>query len=314
MSGRLERLRCHQPRSADLRRDGSVAGATPETTLALCLISIATSRKDHDVSEATRSGTHDALRRARFTDRLVTGRMHRRHGEASEQREAAMRRSGATLLCLVFLGQAVAGCATMSEEQKGAAIGAGAGAVLGGLAGALLDSKNPGRGAALGAAAGTVLGGAAGWGIGAHRAKQVKTREQATADLNYRPEQGLVTRLDGTSVIPQQVRPGDQVMLQTQYVILAPPQSGPVKVKETRTIFFNNQLVKQFEKETVLEFGTHNLQQVITLPNTAAEGPYTVVTTVQPVTVASARKAEGQAGFVVGGGTASPTGTRLSAR
>jgi hypothetical protein len=140
-----------------------------------------------------------------------------------------------------------------------------------------------------------------------------KTREQATADLNYRPEQGIVTRLDSTSAIPQQVRPGDQLMLQSQYVILAPAQSGQVKVKETRAIFFNNQLVKQFEKETMLEPGAHNLQQLITLPSSAAEGPYTVVTTVQPVSVASPGK-EAQAGFVVGVRTASATATTSSAR
>jgi hypothetical protein len=83
-----------------------------------------------------------------------------------------MKRSGATLLCLVVLGQAVAGCATMSEVQKGATIGASTGAVLGGIAGALLDKKNPGRGAALGVAAGAALGGAAGWGRPVSRRRQ----------------------------------------------------------------------------------------------------------------------------------------------
>jgi len=224
-----------------------------------------------------------------------------------DQREAGMRHLGVSVLCLVFLSQAAAGCATMSEEQKGTTIGAGAGAVLGGLTGALLDKKNPGRGAAFGAAAGAALGGAAGWGIGAYRAKQVKTREQAADDLNYRPQQGIVTRLDGTSVIPQQARPGDEVMLQAQYVILGPSQNVQVKVKETRTILFNNEPVKQMEKETMLGFGAHNLQQLITLPRTAAEGRYTVVTTVQPINVGAGRKDEGQAAFVIGTGPAPAT-------
>jgi len=218
-----------------------------------------------------------------------------------------MRRLGVAVLCFVFFGQAVAGCASMSEEQKGATIGAGAGAILGGVAGAVLDKKNPGRGAAIGAAAGAALGGAAGWGVGAYRAKQVKTCEQAAADLNYRPEQGVVTRVDGTSVIPQRARPGDQLTLQAQYVVQVPSHEGQVKVKETRTIFFNNQPVKQMEKETMLACGAYVQQQLITLPMTAAEGPYTVVTTVQPLSVTTARKGQGQATFVVGAEAASAT-------
>lgn len=55
---------------------------------------------------------------------------------------------------LVFTSFGLLGCATKQGYQ-----GAGAGAVLGGIAGALIDSKNPWRGTVIGAAIGAAFGG-----------------------------------------------------------------------------------------------------------------------------------------------------------
>lgn len=53
------------------------------------------------------------------------------------------------------------GCQSINERERGTATGAGAGAVLGGILGAVLD-KNDARGVAVGAAAGAILGGSVG--------------------------------------------------------------------------------------------------------------------------------------------------------
>jgi hypothetical protein len=204
-----------------------------------------------------------------------------------------------SVLWLMVLSQTTAGCETMSEQQKGGAVGAGAGAVLGGAAGALLDKKNPGRGAALGAAAGAVTGGVAGWAVGEYRVRQVRAREQAAAATGYTATQGVVARIEKAATTPQQLRPGEQLTFQAQYTVLGPPQQKEIRVMEARTIFFDNRhLVDLPQKELTLAQGTNEIQDSLKLPREAAEGLYLMMTSVTPA-VAGAQKVEVATPFVV---------------
>ncbi len=65
-------------------------------------------------------------------------------------------------LSVLLVGVLLSGCASMSGEQRGAAVGGGTGAVLGGVLGSVIGgatgSENRTRDAAIGAVAGSVLG------------------------------------------------------------------------------------------------------------------------------------------------------------
>jgi outer membrane protein OmpA-like peptidoglycan-associated protein len=79
----------------------------------------------------------------------------------------------------VFLTLAAFGCSTMGEKQStGTAIGAGTGAVVGGVIGAATGKKDQRERVAIGAATGAVIGGLIGNRIGAYMDRQ----EQALRD------------------------------------------------------------------------------------------------------------------------------------
>ena len=91
-------------------------------------------------------------------------------------------------LLVVATTLAACGCASMGEkEQTGTAIGAGTGAVIGGVLGAATGSKNQREKAAIGAAAGAAIGGLLGNRIGAYMDKQeaeLRNAMQATIAQN----------------------------------------------------------------------------------------------------------------------------------
>ena len=219
-------------------------------------------------------------------------------------------RFGVSALCVLIVVQTLSGCAGMSEEQKGGATGAGIGAMVGALTGALVNKKQPAQGAAIGAAAGALVGGVAGWAIGAYRVKQVKPREEAAAAASYTPQQGVVTKIDRVAATPQQIKPGDQLTFQSHYTVLGPAQNSQITVRETLTIFFNDQPLTELPaRELVLTQGTQEIQNSIPLPRDAAEGPYRVMTTVEPVSVPNARKGQASARFVVTAAASKPAAT-----
>jgi len=200
----------------------------------------------------------------------------------------------------------------MSHEQKGAATGAGIGAVVGAVAGGLTDKKNPGQGALIGATAGALVGGVAGWAVGAYRVKQIKPREEAAAANNYTPQQGVVAKIDRIAATPQQLKPRDELTVQSQYTVLGPPQNNQIRVREARTVFFNDQPLTELPaRELVLVQGTNEIQSSITLPSDAADGNYRVMTTVEPLAVPNAQKNQASTAFVV---SAAALATPMSVR
>lgn len=208
------------------------------------------------------------------------------------------RKVGTYALCILFLVQILAGCAEMTEQQRGAAIGTGVGAAAGAGLGAIFGG---GKGAAIGAATGAAFGGLVGWQVGEYRAQQIKSAKEAAATHHYSPQQGVVMKIEKTAAAPQQLKPGDQIVLRTTYTVLAPPARGTVKVKEVRTILFNKQELKRVEEDKEWAGGTYTTQHSMTLPEGAAEGRYTVKTTVRAMDAENAAASQATTTFVVGG-------------
>lgn len=207
------------------------------------------------------------------------------------------RKGGTCALCGLLLIQILASCAEMTEQQKGAAIGGGAGALAGGVLGGLVGGK---KGAVVGTLTGGLVGGFVGWQVGEYRAQKIKGSTTAAAAHAYSPQQGVVAKIDKTAATPQQLKPGDQIVLRTDYTVLAPPEKGQVKVKEIRTILFNNQELGRVEKDSELATGTYETQHSMILPEDAAEGRYTVKTLVRALDVEKAVADQATTTFVVG--------------
>ena len=199
-------------------------------------------------------------------------------------------------LCSLFIVQSLAGCAGMSQEEQGAATGVAGGAALGAILGGALGGW---RGAAIGAGAGALVGGVVGWQIGAYQARKTREAPEAAKAYSYTPQQGTLAKIEITDAAPKQLKPGDQVVLQTEYTVLAPPQQGQVTVKEVRTILFNNQVVQTLEKVSTLESGTYQSEQPLTLPRDVKEGRYTVTTKVEPVQVDKGTGDQADTAFLV---------------
>jgi Bacterial SH3 domain/YMGG-like Gly-zipper len=221
------------------------------------------------------------------------------------------RRALATVLCLVLAVQGLAGCAETTQGQgKGvtATVGAATGAAAGAIVGLVAGGK---KGAAIGAAAGAVIGGLVGWQVGQYQARQVRDGATAAKDNKYTPAQGVVAKIDRSTATPQQLRPGDEITLQASYTVLAPPERAQVKVKETRTIFFNGQELGRLERESEVAAGSYATEQALAVPPDAAEGRYLVQTVVEPVAVEKPTIARANSDFVVGI-TASAAGVRAT--
>jgi outer membrane protein OmpA-like peptidoglycan-associated protein len=85
-------------------------------------------------------------------------------------------------ICVVLATLTAFGCASMGEkEQTGTAVGAGAGAVIGGVIGAATGKHDQREKAAIGATAGALIGGILGNRVGAYMDKQEQDLRNAMA-------------------------------------------------------------------------------------------------------------------------------------
>ncbi len=179
----------------------------------------------------------------------------------------------ALLTAAAFL--AVTSCATIPEERKGTAEGAGiggaAGAVLGALAGR--DVKS----AVVGGLLGALVGGA----IGYYYDEQKKTRSETSSQYSYRSSQGIVLRLEEASVEPQTVSPEGTVQLKMTYAVLTPAEGTEVSVIEKREIRHAGALVGNPEVTVTRKGGTYTSGIPLTLPADAKKGLYVVTNSIQ---------------------------------
>lgn len=179
-----------------------------------------------------------------------------------------MKKVIAASLIVSLCGLQLSGCAEMNATQKGAGIGAAAGAVLGGLAGG--DRKSIFIGAALGAIAGAI--------IADYQDKQTASR--AEAERKYGAVKQDKLEIDSSSLTPNDVMPGDKVESAVQYTALAAKESQQFKVMETRTLTSDKESVQLASREVVRTQGSHTSTMKFTLPKDIAKGNYTLVTTV----------------------------------
>ncbi len=212
---------------------------------------------------------------------------------------SAMRMSTTrAIVSVAILAGGLAGCQTAQtgkspgevasetvRQHPGTVVGAGAGAAGGAVVGGL-------AGGTKGAVIGGLLGGLAGGAIGNY----IERRDDAATQVAsapapstspapsqpapvYRPDDGPGVRMDRVQMVPAVVPPGGTVNLGATYTVLTPSDQW-LEVRETREVRYLGELVANPTTNVARTNGTYTTSLPITLPGTAARGPYEVTTTV----------------------------------
>jgi hypothetical protein len=193
-----------------------------------------------------------------------------------------------TVILTFFTG--VFGCASLTEENKGAATGAGIGAVTGAVAGTLLGAKGAKTEMAiLGGLAGALAGGA----IGHYAYDQKRTKDETAKKYNYNSSQGNVIRIEDFSVVPATAKPGDTIELKMTYALLGVGAGKEVNISEIREIRYEGEIFGK-PQVNVSRTGTYVSTIPVTLPNDVKRGKYNVITTVQSPYASDSKEASFQ--------------------
>jgi len=187
---------------------------------------------------------------------------------------------------LTFL-TGIFGCASIPEEHKGVATGAGAGAATGAVAGALLGSKGSKTEMAL---LGGLLGALAGGAIGHYAYDQKRTKEETAQKYNYKPSEGTVLRIEDVSVVPSMAKPGDKVDMKMTYAVLGVAAGKELEISEIREIRYQGELYGKPEIQVTRDDGTYSSSIPLTLPNDAKKGKYTITMTVKGPSVSDSKE------------------------
>jgi len=183
-----------------------------------------------------------------------------------------------TLVILTLILSFQGGCATLTDEHKGATTGAGIGAATGAVAGAVLaGGGSRTQGALIGGLAGALVGGV----IGNYTVDRKKNAEETANQYGYNSSAGVLTRIESTSISPASIYPGDRVDLQATYAVMAPQSDAWIAVTEIREIRFNGELVGKPEVSTSHIPGTYDSNVPLFLANDAKRGTYQVITTIR---------------------------------
>lgn len=127
---------------------------------------------------------------------------------------------------------------------------------------------------------GAVLGAA----VGNYLDQQVRHRAAVAAELDYTPTQGTVLKIRRAEVIPTPTKPGEMVQAKVEYDVITPNPDETVTLKEQRLILKDGQnYTKPVERELIKPQGGHVSTYSFTLPETAPEGRYTVLTVLEEV-------------------------------
>jgi hypothetical protein len=196
-----------------------------------------------------------------------------------------LRTTAVVVLIAFFSG--IFGCASVPEEHKGAATGAGVGAATGAVAGALLGHHGAKTEMAI---LGGLLGALAGGLIGHYAYDQKRTAEETDRKYGYSSSRGTRVVIESVSAVPKTVRPGDEVNLKATYAIMGVPNQREISVVETREIRHNGQLVGRPEVRVSQTGGTFDSSVPLTLPDRAERGKYVVLTTIQAGNTKDARE------------------------
>lgn len=183
------------------------------------------------------------------------------------------RRTLLTSLCII-LALLLNSCESLTPVQN-ALVGSGAGAIIGGLAGAALDKKHRGRGVAIGAAIGATVGGTAAYKIGKTRQRQMATRAQVERQVRKKTGQAIkvpVVELEQFTVNPQSVSPGNTIEVSGIYKAYGPAGGTP---KGTLRLLKDNQPLTEAPLN-LAQAGQSEFAKTITLPQEAASGKYDV--------------------------------------
>ena len=186
-----------------------------------------------------------------------------------------------SVVLTVILTLALAGCETIPEEHKGAAVGTGAGAATGAAAGAILGDT---KGAVVGGLVGALVGGA----IGHYGYDQQRDREETEELYNYEEDYGTMLSIENTDVKPEYIYPGDSVDLEVTYALMNP--RGVTPVREIRQITHEGQLVGKPEVSVERSAGTYTSTVPLRLPESADRGLYEVTTIVESDTARDTRR------------------------
>jgi hypothetical protein len=187
---------------------------------------------------------------------------------------------------LMFL-TGIFGCASIPEEHKGAATGAGIGAATGAIAGALLGSKGAKTEMAV---VGGLLGALAGGAIGHYAYDQKRTKEETAQKYNYKPSEGTLIRIEDVSVSPSVARPGDKVEMKMTYAVLGVAANKELEISEIREIRYQGELYGKPEIQVSRNDGTYSSSIPLTLPKDAKKGKYSVIMTVKGASASDSKE------------------------
>jgi hypothetical protein len=201
--------------------------------------------------------------------------------------ENMYRKSVSLVIILTFLVGSF-GCASIPEEHKGAATGAGIGAATGAVAGALLGSKGAKTEMAI---VGGLLGALAGGAIGHYAYDQKRTKDETAQKYNYKPSEGTLLRIEDVSAVPSVAKPGDKVEMKMTYAVLGVASGKPVEFSEIREIRYQGELYGKPEVTVSRDDGTYTSSIPIVLPSDARKGKYIVTMTVRGASVSDAKEA-----------------------
>lgn len=110
---------------------------------------------------------------------------------------------------------------------------------------------------------------------------RLRSSQDAARAYSYRPQQGIVVKIERTSVSPSALKAGEQVVMQAQYTLLTPPNTGQVKIREIWIIRFASSELGRMEKDSLLGAGTYTSQQKLKLPDEAPAGNYLLTTRIE---------------------------------
>ena len=178
----------------------------------------------------------------------------------------------------VLLVSILSGCAAQNggmREHRGAAVGAGTGAVGGAVVGGLLGGK---RGAVVGGLLGALAGGLVG---NFHDQREKDLAETRRGHAEYDAAKGTRLKIERVRTHPAAAAPGDTVEIQLTYAVLTPREDVMVPVRESREILFEGGRVGEASVDIEREGGTWRSVVPITLPWNARPGTYRVVASVE---------------------------------